>query len=165
MEAAKFQPEYHVRCADVVALDKYGQIVLLVEVKSYDFKLESKLTPQMAISQIISYLKVAEHLIPFAMLVDLKNIQIFQWDGANLSEPISYLNTADVLSCYEPEFSNKRIFGLYLSTLIEAWLRDLAYHWKLDKPPASEQLAAIGLLQRLEGGTTQIEVLISDTLR
>jgi hypothetical protein len=162
MAAAKFKPDYHLCLADVVALDKYGQIVLLVETKSVDFKLESRVTPQMAISQIISYLKVAERLIPFAMLVDLKNIQIFQWDGANLSEPVSYLNTADVLGYYEPEFSNKRIFGLYLSTLIEAWLRDLAYHWKSEKPPASEQLTAIGLLQRLEGGTTQTEVLIGD---
>jgi hypothetical protein len=65
-----------------------------------------------------------------------------------------------VLRHYDAEFSNKRIFELYLTTLVEAWLRDLAYHWKSEKPPASEQLAAIGLLQQLEGGTTQPEVAL-----
>ena len=81
----------------------------------------------------------------------------FQWDGANLSELIT-LKTAAVLSHYDPEFGSKPIFEPYLITLVDVWLRDLAYHWKVGIPPASEQLAAIGLLQRLEGGTTQTEV-------
>ncbi len=56
--------------------------------------------------------------------------------------------------------------GLYLETLVEAWLRDLAYHWKSETPPESEKLAEIGLLQRLEGGTTHSLVNINgDTLR
>jgi len=71
-----------------------------------------------------------------------------------------------VLRHYEAEFGTKRIFELYLTALVEAWLRDLAYHWKSEKPPASEQLAAIGLLQQLAGGTTQLEVALNgDTVR
>jgi hypothetical protein len=147
--------------ADIVAFDKDGQVVLLVEVNTFDFKLKDSSAVHRGISQIVSYLKAAKQVIPFAMLVDLENIQIFQWDGTNLSEPIKFLKTASILSHYDPEFSNKRIFSFYLSTLVEAWLRDLAYHWKSEKPPASEELAAIDLLQRLEGGTTQTEVALS----
>ena len=44
--------------------------------------------------------------------------------------------------------------------LIEAWLRDLAYNWKSEIPPASEQIAAIGLLPLLAGGTTKSGVEI-----
>jgi hypothetical protein len=46
-------------------------------------------------------------------------------------------------------------FESYLLTLVEAWLRDLAYHWKSEDPPGSEELGRAGLLEKLEGGTTQ----------
>lgn len=145
--------------ADLVAKDSDGRIVLLVEFRG-------GAAEQQAISDITSYLKAVKMVIPFAMLVDLEDIQIFQWDGANLSEPISSLKTAAVLSHYDPEFGSKRIFEPYLITLVDVWLHDLEFHWKSKTPPASEQLAAIGLLQRLEGGTTQTEVeLGSHTLR
>jgi hypothetical protein len=47
------------------------------------------------------------------------------------------------------------VFESYLLTLVEAWLRDLSYHWKSENPPGSEELRSAGLLKRLEGGTTQ----------
>lgn len=143
---------------DIVALDSDGRIVLLVESIG-------GASEQRALCDVTSYLKAANIVIPFAMLVDLEDIQIFQWDCANLSELIS-LKTTAVLSHYDSEFGNKPIFEPYLITLVDVWLRDLAYHWKSEIPPASEQLAAIGLLQRLEGGTTQTEVeLGGHTLR
>lgn len=135
---------------DIVALDSDGWIVLLVESIGGAAK-------QRALSNVTLYLKAANVVIPFTMLIDLEDIQVFQWDGANLSELIT-LKTAAVLSHYDPEFGSKPIFEPYLITLVDVWLRDLAYHWKSGIPPASEQLAAIGLLQRLEGGTTQTEV-------
>ena len=144
--------------ADIIAQNREGKPVLLVEIKANILK--GKETKNRAISQLKLYLQAANINIPFAMLVDLEDIQIFQWHEANLSEPIVSVKTADVLNCYDPEFSGKRIFGQYLETLVEAWLLDLAYHWKSEKPPASEHLAAIGLLQRLEGGTTQAEAAL-----
>jgi hypothetical protein len=148
------QPKINYR-ADIIAQNREGQPVLLVEIKANILK-----GKDIAISQLKLYLQAANINIPFAMLVDLEDIQIFQWHEANLSEPIVSVKTADVLNCYDPEFSGKRIFEPYFRTLVEAWLRDLAYHWKSGKPPASEHLAAIGLLQRLEGGTTQAEAAI-----
>ncbi|MBD2741653.1 type I restriction enzyme HsdR N-terminal domain-containing protein [Coleofasciculus sp. FACHB-1120] len=140
---------------DIIARNREGQTVLVVEVKATQSK-SSKANPS-ALAQLKSQLQAANVKIPFAMLADLENIEIFQWDGANLSEPISELKTAAILNHYDPEFSSKRIFERYLATLVQAWVRDLAYHWKSAKPPASEELAAIGLLQALEDAETYFE--------
>jgi hypothetical protein len=140
---------------DFIALDKEGQVVLIAEVKGFPHKYQDKKAKEYARARLIDYLQAAKTLIPFAMLVDVENILIFQWDGNNLSEPILCLNTADVLSFYEPKFSSKQIFTLYLTGLTEAWLRDLAYHWKSEIPTFSKEMAEIGLLQLLEKGTTQ----------
>ncbi|BAY91714.1 MULTISPECIES: type I restriction enzyme HsdR N-terminal domain-containing protein [unclassified Tolypothrix] len=158
MEAAQFQiPNY---VADIIVLDKDEQIVLLVEVKSTE--VEGKVAKQQAITQLNSYLQNEiknNHLFlvdeMFLMLVNLRDIEIFKWNGKNLSESLIAIKTANILSHYDPEFSDRKILGLYLETLVEAWLRDLAYHWKSEMPPASDNLAAIGLLQKLQGGTTQ----------
>ena len=48
-----------------------------------------------------------------------------------------------------------RVFEDYLLTLVEAWIRDLAYHWKSEAPPGSQELEQAGVLQTLAGGTTQ----------
>lgn len=140
---------------DFVALDKEGQVIVIAEVKGFPFNFTDEKTKRYAILRLIDYLQLAKIIIPFVMLVDVENILIFQWNGKNLSELIVYLNTANVLSHYELEFNKKKIFSLYLTGLIEAWISDFAYHWKSEIPPASKEMAEIGLLQRLEGGTTQ----------
>lgn len=140
---------------DVVALDKEGQVILIAQIKGFPFDSNRNKTKENAILQLIDYFQAAKKLINFAMFVDLENILFFRWDGSNLSEVILSLNTADVLSHYEPEFRKIQVFNLYLTTLTEAWLRDLAYHWQLEIPPASKEMSDIGLLQLLKDGTTQ----------
>jgi hypothetical protein len=141
---------------DIVALDKEGQIILIAEVKGLPLKFQGTKAQEYASLRLIDYLQAAKIAIPFAMLVDVDKIQILKWDGNNLSEPIVCFNTADVLSHYEPKFRDKRIFSLYLKGLTEAWLRDLAYHWKSEIPPFTNEMAEIGLLQLVEDGTTEI---------
>ncbi|WP_230967472.1 hypothetical protein [Nostoc commune] len=140
---------------DIVALDKEGQIILIAEVKGWPFNFQEKKAKEYAILRLIDYLQAAKIAIPFAMLVDINNILIFKWDGNNLSEPIISLKTANVLSYYEPEFNKKQIFNLYLTGLTEAWISDFCYHWKSEIPPASKEIAEIGLSQLLKGGITQ----------
>lgn len=138
---------------DITILDSDERIVLLAQAKGKG---------QMwgGISEVISWLKAGNGAIPFVMFVDLENIHIFKWDSANLSEPVCILNTADVLGHYGLNVSEKYISGRYISALAESWFRDLVYHWKSPTPPASEQIAAIGLLPLLQDGTTQPEVEI-----
>ena len=140
---------------DFVALDKDGQVVLIAEVKGFPYNFQEKKAKEYAILRLIDYLQAAKILIPFAMLVDVENIRILKWDGNNLSEPIISFNTAEVLSHYEPQFTTRQIFSPYLRGLTEAWISDLARHWKLETPPFSKEMAEIGLLQLLEEGTTE----------
>ncbi|MBD1833217.1 hypothetical protein H6F61_11125 [Cyanobacteria bacterium FACHB-472] len=159
MEAGRFELAQGDRTLqyrpDIIARNREGQTVLLVEVKATQ-RNRGKANLSV-LAQLKFQLQAANVKIPFAMLADLENIEIFQWDGAKLSEPVSVLNTAAILNHYDPEFSSKRIFERYLATLVQAWVRDLAYHWKSEKPPASEELAAIGLLQALEDAETYFE--------
>ena len=151
--------------ADIIALDKDDRIVALIEVKIIQAK--EKAAKQRIADYMRSWMKAVlakmseqRTIIPYAMFVDTEQILIFKWDGVNLSEPVCSLNTAEILRHYEPEFGNKRIFKRYLTRLVEAWLRDLAYNWKSEIPPASEQIAKIGLLPLLAGGTTKSGVEI-----
>ena len=93
---------------------------------------------------------------PFGLLLDLF-IYLDQGFGLFLDQlvgPVAHLDTSSILQHYDPEYAKKRVFKFYLVTLAEAWLRDLAYHWKSESPPGSEELQRVGLLSRMEGGTT-----------
>jgi hypothetical protein len=144
---------------DIIAQDRHGKTILLVEVKARH--LEGRQHKDWFIEKVKAYQQTANTDIPFAMLVDLEVMQIFRCDASDWSEPISYIKTATVLSYYEARYGKIRIFHHYLEGLVEAWLNDLAYHWKSQTPPASKQIAEIGLLQQLEDGTTYSGIALS----
>ena len=146
--------------ADVIALDKDDRIVALIEVKIIQAK--EKAEKQRIADYMIDWLKAAlakmselRTLIPYAMFVDTEQILIFKWDGVNLSEPVCSLNTAEILRYYYTGYGSQQVFEDTIETLVESWLHDLAYHWKSEIPPASEQVATIGLLKMLADGTTK----------
>jgi hypothetical protein len=145
--------------ADIIALDKDDRIVALIEVKIIQAKekaAKQRITDYLEqIKHLLSKLSEKKVVIPYAMIVNLENIIVFKWDGTVLSEAVLSLKTADILHYYDSKLGGQRIFEPYLTRLIEAWLRDLAYNWKSEIPPASEQIAAIGLLPLLAGGTTK----------
>ncbi|MEG4301958.1 hypothetical protein [Microcoleus sp. D3_18a_C4] len=152
---------------DIIALDKDDRVVVLIEVKI--IQAQEKAAKQRIADYMISWMKAVlakmseqRTIIPYAMFVDTEQILIFKWDGVNLSEPVCSLNTGEILRHYQPEFGSQQIFESYLETLIEAWLRDLAYQWKSEMPPASEQITIIGLLERLAGGTTKSGVQLGN---
>ncbi len=91
----------------------------------------------------------------FVLTIDPNSIHLYRPSGEDLGEPIVHLDTRQVLQHYDPELPGRRVFASYLLTLVEAWLRDLAYHWKSENPPGSEELGKAGLLEKLEGGTTE----------
>ena len=132
--------------ADVIAFDGENRPILLVEVKARANASEDR------VFRYLSAFLASE--FPFGMFADFSQILIFCKDLDDPRTPIRSLKTRDILSRYEPEFGEKRIFHDYFETLIEAWLRDFAFHWKSENPPAFEEMEAIGLGQRLLGGMT-----------
>jgi hypothetical protein len=132
---------------DAAVVDRENQPVALVEVKASPVEKWPPFPPgQLA--------KFAER-IPFVLTVDLNRIHVYRPSGEDLGEPIAQLDTLQVLQHYDPELSKRRVFDPYLLTLVESWLQDLAYHWKSANPPGSEEIARAGLLEKMEGGTTE----------
>ena len=132
---------------DAAVVDRENRTVALVQVKTYPVESWAPiLQRQLA--------KFAEP-VSFVLTIDPDSIQLYRSEGPGLEEPIVRLDTRQVLQHYDPEFPKNRVFEPYLLTLVEAWLRDLAYHWKSVSPPGSEELGRAGLLEKLEGGTTQ----------
>jgi hypothetical protein len=137
---------------DLVVRDRDNRNVLIVEVKSRPVSASSL--------PFSAALRSASEKVPFSMLVDPEKVLIFRGGFGDLSKPVCILNTKDILQHYDPEFANKRIFDPYFTTLVDAWLRDLAYHWSHPNPPAAPELESIGLLQELSDGTTEAEVTV-----
>ncbi len=132
---------------DAAVVDRENRAVVLVQVKAHPVnKWEAVLPRQLA--------NPAERPA-FVLAIDPNWIHLYRPAGEDFGEPIADLDTRQVLQHYDSEFSRKRVFEPYLLTLVEAWLRDLAYHWKTDKPPGSEELGKTGLLEKIEGGTTR----------
>jgi hypothetical protein len=132
---------------DAAVVDRENHPVALVQVKAHPVETWATTLPR-------QLEKLAER-VAYVLTIDPNRIQVYRPGGESLGEPIVHLDTRQVLQHYDPEFSRKRVFESYLLTLVEAWLRDLAYHWKSEDPPGSEELAGTGLLEKLEGGTTQ----------
>ena len=139
-----------------VAIDSEERIVMLIEA-------QSRAITELDKKDFLGYLKAAEGVIPFGMMIDKEEMQIYAIDSANLDEPICTLKVVDVLCRYDSEIGKRQkspygMSGDYLSGMAESWLRDLAYNWTSEIPPALDQMKAIGLLPLLEGGTTRADV-------
>ncbi|MBD2345638.1 hypothetical protein [Anabaena subtropica] len=144
MDVEKLRDET-IEISDITAWDKNGQKLLVSKIRARDIQedIKSKL------AEILEF--EYEHngvIVPYAMTATRKEINIFEWDGKILKDIYTF-PTNEVMSEYDSEFSNKRIFEYYLETLVEGWLRDLAEHWKTDNPPKSQELTQIGFVEKL----------------
>jgi hypothetical protein len=131
--------------SDITAWDQNEQKLLVSKVRARD--LEEDL-PAKVEAILKSEYEQNQFIVPYAMTATRQNIDFYGWDGKTL-EPLYTFSTPEVLSVYEPEFTEKRILEFYLETLLESWLRDLAYHWKTENPPKYEELAKVGFVQKL----------------
>src|SRR5262249_1238023 len=114
---------------DVAVVDKEDHAIALIQVKAHPVEKSMTILPgQLA--------KLGEQVV-FVLTIDPDSIYVYRPTGESLGEPVVHLDTPLVLQDYDPEFSRKRVFESYLRTLVEAWLRDLAYHWKSQNPPGS----------------------------
>jgi hypothetical protein len=136
--------------ADIIAENQNGIPILVVEVKS-------RLRSDIEKPQLVEWLSNLDVVPPFAMIVDPQYIRVFRWDGKHLEETVR-LSAREIFTRYDDAFGSRRIFEPYLASLAEAWLRDLAYHWKSVQPPGRDELQSSGLLEQLAGGTTKREV-------
>jgi hypothetical protein len=134
-----------IELSDITGWDKDGKKFLVSKVRARDIieditaKVEEILKFEYQNHQVI---------VPYAMTATREEIKIFEWDGKELKNRFTF-PTHEILSEYDQEFSNKKIFEYYLETLVEAWLRDLASNWKTEHPPKSQELKQIGFVDKL----------------
>lgn len=132
---------------DAAVVDREDHTVALIEVKTH---------PVHGWATILrNQLALIPEPIPFLLAIDPDEIRVYRTEGGILGEPMIRLETRQVLRHYDPKFPGERVYAAYLLTLVEAWLRDLAYHWKSEDPPGSAELGRAGLLEKFEGGTTR----------
>ena len=140
-------PRTAVNGFDAAVVDKEDHTFALVQVKARPMERWATSLPRPMAN--------FDERVDFVLTVDPNHIYLYRPEKENLGEPVVHLDTRLILQHYDPEFPKKRVFDPYLLTLVEAWLRDLAYHWKSENPPGLEELGRAGLLEKLEGGTTQ----------
>jgi hypothetical protein len=136
---------------DIIVLDENEQIALLVDIKA-EKTIENQISNLSEVSKL--YLKNADDKPRFVILANLAEIKIFKSINDLLNPEIISLKAEEILKHYDAKFNGKTIFKFYLKTLIESWLRDLAYHWKPEIPPGSKELENIGLLAKIKHGET-----------
>lgn len=86
------------------------------------------------------------------MFVNQQYIRIYKTGNY---EPVKKINPLDILKFYDPEFNETKMVQFYVMTLIQAWLRDLAYHWNSPNPPVMKEMEEIGFLEILDNGITE----------
>ncbi len=151
-------PSSYAACADVVAYAQDGSPVVVVEVKNRDLDDVSRTE---AIGQLARSMSRMNPPVDFGLLAEPSRIVLVQTqDGDPFT--VASLKTSDVTRPYDPDFGTRRIFLDYFASLIEAWLRDVAYRWKSPHPPGIDVLEACGIADRIAGGTTRVEVPIGD---
>jgi hypothetical protein len=139
---------------DFVAYDNDGKPIL------FGWTTSMKVRPE-AIKHLLACLDASRSQIPFAMLADVDQVMLYRKDAGEPAKLVWSSRTDEVLSRYDPRYGQVRIFAQYLRTLIEGWLRDLAYHWKSEAAPFQQEIESVGLLERLKDGTTRREVWLA----
>jgi hypothetical protein len=148
--------------ADIVAEDREGRPVLLVEVKS------KPITDEVS-GWFLGDLAESPETIAFGMLVDPGTIRLYR---RGESSPIRQFDAIQILRHYSPSYAggateagHKRVLEIHIRTLVGAWLRDLAYRWKSGQPPMMGEVEEAGLLDLIRDGTTTDEVAIGGPAR
>jgi len=151
---------------DMIVENHEGLPILLVEVKAR--KADSR-----TINQVTNYLRYFQTLflreanLPtlYAMIVDPERIEVFVWDGNQLTGPVFSAEAGPILGYYSAYYEDFRARGIrrsFLKTLVTAWLHDLDYQWKTKSStvPGANALAEIGLLSQLKDSTIRYEAPI-----
>lgn len=92
----------------------------------------------MLLRYIAGYAKAAKHGVSFSLLADPQTIRFYS--KADADREIATLSTSAILRTYDPNFDNHFIYETYLTTLLQAWLDDIAHHWKSVDPPGVRDL-------------------------
>ena len=96
--------------------------------------------------------------VRWLLLVDRERIRILCWEKGSW-RTAEVLLSPDVFRAYDTDFSKQDVSGDYLGVLTEAWLRDIAYHWKSQDPPSFGVFKRLRVAELVAEGTTSTRPL------
>jgi len=133
---------------DLLAFDAEGEPVLVVETKRL------RGTTEPAKERLRRYASAAG--APYGMLVDPEYAELF-----DLSDPLARsllkIPTRRLLTAYAHGLDASKVSERYLVLLVDTWLRNVMHPLESDPPPAYEQLAELGMTDRLHDGHAEME--------
>jgi hypothetical protein len=133
---------------DLLAFDAEGEPVLVVEAKRLP-----GMTMQ-AKEQLRRY--AAAVGVPYGMVVDPESAELF-----DLADPgarsLLKVPTRQLLTAYAHGLDAGKISERYLVLLVDTWLRNVMQPLESDPPPAYDQLAELGMADRLHDGHSEVE--------
>lgn len=133
--------------ADLIAFDASDRPVLVAEVRRGGY------AEELALDQLARYVAAAGPTVAFAMLADPTRIRLYRVRDGELGDKVAELESGPTLNPYLVSGLGPQTGEVYLTALVRAWLRDLAYNWNSDDPPGREQLLGLGLAPLLRGGS------------
>jgi hypothetical protein len=92
----------------------------------------------MLLRYLAGYAEAMNATLSFSLLADPETIRFYSVTDAG--REIATLSTRAVLRTYDANFDNHFIYETYLTTLLQAWLDDIAHHWKSADPPGVNDL-------------------------
>ncbi len=133
---------------DLLAFDAEGEPVLVVETKRLPGKTE------LAKQQLQRYATAVR--VPYGMIVDPESAELF-----DLADPAARsllkIPTHQLLTAYAHGLDANKVSERYLVLLVDTWLRNVMQPLESDPPPAYDQLAKLGVTDRLQDGHAEIE--------
>jgi hypothetical protein len=145
--------------ADIIAYDRDDRPFLVAEVKARQVSSDDR-------AALLAHLADRGALagMDFLLFADYERLRVYAIKDGRAGKLLGELPTIDVLRDYDPRIAElmkrRRLDHQYLEALVGMWLRNLAYNWRNDRPPAENEMATIGTLDRLKGGSTRSEVPI-----
>lgn len=138
----------HIMELDLLAFDAEGEPVLVVETKRLPG------TAELAKQQLQRYATAVG--VPYGMVVDPESAELF-----DLTDPTARsllrIPTAQLLAAYAHGMAANKVSERYLVLPVDTWLRNVMQPLESDPPPAYDQLAELGVTDRLHDGHAEVE--------
>ena len=143
---------------DLAVIGRAGELVLVADIKGID-------PSEQSLALSIIGLALAIPSVPFGLVADPATLRFYRFADEQIdirsrfppAARASFEATA-ILRHYDRDYRPGSTSEDYLTTLLDAWLSDLATSWLSAEPPLAKELRDFGLLPAIRGGSVAREV-------
>lgn len=141
---------------DVVGYDEQDQPVVLVEVK----RAGSIVSHERLVADLADYLSRARPRIRFFLVADPDQVELYTRAEQGNWRIFHTFQADELFRPYDEAYGRDPVYEHYLATLVENWLRDIAYNWHSSNPAGQDVFQRAGLLESIRNGTTSVDTTL-----